>query len=153
MGVAGLRWSGVGVGSFRSGEGVGSFRSEAEECAYPPEWRNVPTPRSGGMCLPPGAEAVPGMPPERKWCPERPRLPIPVAIRFRGWPRPLSEAKRSRGHRLGDGGRVSNPARRATAVTPAAMGDHKNATCIFTAVILNGSKSHIAATMVFLALG
>ena len=84
MGVAGLRWSGVGVGSFRSGVGVGyfrsgvgvgSFRSEAEKCAYPPQRRNVPTPRSGEMCLPPVAEAVPGMPPGAEAVPGAPPAP------------------------------------------------------------------------------
>ena len=84
VGVAGLRWSGVGVGSFRSGVGVGSFRSgvgvgsfrsEAEKCAYPPQRRNVPTPRSGEMCLPPVAEAVPGMPPGAEAVPGAPPAP------------------------------------------------------------------------------
>ena len=37
--------------------------------------RNVPTPRSGGMCLPPGAEAVPGMPPGAEAVPGAPPAP------------------------------------------------------------------------------
>ena len=64
-------------------------------------------------------------------------LPIHVTIRSRGWPRP----PQNEGHRLGDGGWVSNTARSATAVThtPTAMRGYKIAICNFTAVILNGS--------------
>ena len=72
MGVAGLRWSGVGVGSFRSGVGVGSFRSgvgvgsfrsEAEKCAYPPRSgsgaRHAPRSGSGARSAPrPATEAA-----------------------------------------------------------------------------------------------